>query len=412
MLTASIAGGSCGHRRIASHPRSCRITAITRPLVLLLAGLVPFGIAAAQSAQGVLTDVAAPVAADAPQPAPGGTADDPDRTLLIATREAPPFAYRADDGSGWTGITIELMQQVAEALGRELEFRELGLEEMLDATAAGEVSAAAAALTLTADREAVLDFTHPFFTSGIGIVVPRRAELSPLFLLERLVSPAFLGVTFSLLAMLALVGAAVWLAERQRNQEQFPRSPLSGIAAGLWWSAVTMTTVGYGDKAPVTLAGRLLGLIWMFASILIISGVTAAIATSLTVNSLSNRIESIDDLYGKRLLTVTGSTSERWLDERLIRYLGAASAEEALADLAAGAADAVVFDLPILRYLVHQQYDDTLRVLPPEFARQDYGIALPPGSLLREAMNREVLDVTQSSDWQRLLEGYLGVQNQ
>ena len=75
-----------------------------------------------------------------------------------------------------------------------------------------------------------------------------------------------------------VVGVVMWLGERRRNQAQFGGTAAHGIGAGLWWSAVTMTTVGYGDKAPVTILGRLLGLVWMFAAIIIISSFTAAIA--------------------------------------------------------------------------------------------------------------------------------------
>jgi len=59
-----------------------------------------------------------------------------------------------------------------------------------------------------------------------------------------------------------------------------------------------MTTVGYGDKAPVTLAGRVVGLLWMPASIILISGFTAAIASALTVGQLDHSISGLDDLYG------------------------------------------------------------------------------------------------------------------
>jgi voltage-gated potassium channel Kch len=65
-------------------------------------------------------------------------------------------------------------------------------------------------------------------------------------------------------SLLTVTGALIWLAERRHNEEQFRRDPAAGIGNGIWWSAVTMTTVGYGDKAPVTLAGRVIALVWMF----------------------------------------------------------------------------------------------------------------------------------------------------
>ena len=329
------------------------------------------------------------------------------RPLVIATREAPPFAIKTDDG--WQGITIELLHRMAEEVGFTYRLKEMGLEQMLQATAKGEVDAAAAALTVTAERERLLDFTHPFYTSGLGIAVPQRPQLTWLSALKRIVSGAFLQSAGALLAVLTLVGVVVWLVERRRNA-QFPRDPVKGVGAGLWWSAVTMTTVGYGDKAPQTAAGRVIGLIWMFASIIIISGFTAAIATSLTVGQLEQSISGIGDFHGKRVLTVKGSTSAAFLDDKLVHYETVPDVAAGLERLAAGRADAVVYDLPILRYLVREHHADKLRVLPNHFERQDYGIALPTGSPLRERFNRSILQIVQSPEWTRMVAGYLGTQ--
>ncbi len=327
------------------------------------------------------------------------------KTLTVATRLAPPFAIKGEDG--WTGITIELLRRIAEEQGFDYRLQEMGLQEMLQQTAEGRIDAAAAALTVTAEREKRIDFSHPFFTSGLGVAVPRQSGLDWITALQRIGSGAFLQSAGALLGVLTLVGLLVWLLERRRN-DQFPRDPVKGVGSGIWWSAVTMTTVGYGDKAPATFGGRILGLIWMFASIIIISGFTAAIATSLTVGQLEQSIGGIDDFHGKRMLTVKGSTSAALLDKKLVRYDTVDSVEKALERLAAGEVDAVVYDLPILRYWVRERHATALRVLPNRFQRQDYGIALPPGSPMREPLNREILRIIQSPEWSQLVAGYLG----
>lgn len=323
--------------------------------------------------------------------------------LVIATRATPPFAVRTE--SGWEGISIELIKRLAEQGGFSYRLLELGLDEMLAETAAGNLDAAVSAVTITAEREAQVDFTHPFFNSSLGIVV--RSESSWLTSLLRLFSGAFLQVVAALLALLTLVGVLIWLAERRRN-DQFSGGAVKGVGSGLWWSAVTMTTVGYGDKAPVTPLGRLLGLVWMFASIIIISTFTAAIATSLTVGSLQQAISGVEDLTGARVVTVAGSTSTAFLDERRIRYQTVADAEAAVAQVAAGEADAAVYDKPILRYLVNRDQPESVIVLPHRFAPQDYGIALPPGSPNREALNRGILSITETPAWRDLLYEWLG----
>ncbi|AHF04673.1 ABC transporter substrate-binding protein [Marichromatium purpuratum 984] len=336
-----------------------------------------------------------------------GRADEPsgERELVIATRDAPPFAIKRE--KSWDGITIELIRRIADEEGFRVQFKEMGLDEMLDAVAAGEVDAAAAALTITAEREQRVDFTHPFFTSGLGVAVPQRPELTWFSALRRVASGAFLQSLAALLGVLTLLGALVWLAERRRN-EQFSGKPAKGIGSGIWWSAVTMTTVGYGDKAPVTFAGRLIGLVWMFTSVVVVSSFTAAIASSLTVGELGQNVSGLSDLYGKRVVTAEDSTSARFLDQKLVRYRSVADVSEALDALAAGQADAVVYDLPILRHLVSSEHAGELRVLPGILLRQDYGIALPPETELRETVNRWILRMIQSPEWTPMIEGYLG----
>ncbi len=62
----------------------------------------------------------------------------------------------------------------------------------------------------------------------------------------------------------------------------------------------------------------------------------------------------------------------------------------------------MVYDAPILRYLIRRQYIDQLSVLPGSFTRQDYGIALPSGSPRRESLNQALLESLQDSAWEEL----------
>lgn len=331
---------------------------------------------------------------------------EPAKSLVIATKDVPPFSYKNKDGE-WAGITVALVRRISKLENFTFEFKEMSLDHMLDAVAAGEVDAAAAALTITAEREARLDFTHPFHSSGLGIAVLRDQDGLWWTTLSRLGSVDFLQAIGALLLVLVAIGVVIWLAERGRN-EQFPPSVVNGVSSGLWWSAVTMTTVGYGDKAPVTPLGRLIGLIWMFASIIIISGFTAAIATSLTVGELKRSIQGLNDLRGKRVVTVSDSTSAAFLEGERINFRSVASVQKALDLLAAKRADAVVYDLPVLRYLLKDDLSEKISLLPNLFARQDYGVALPPDSDRREAWNRRILTLIESSAWTSAVEEYLG----
>ncbi len=329
-----------------------------------------------------------------------------DRTLVVGVKQVKPFAMKTADGH-WHGISIELWEDIAKRLKLRYRYRQYDLEDLLNATAHGDVDVAVAAITVTADRESRLDFTQPFFQSSLAIAVPLKQSGGVGDFFRTLISVPFLTATGTLLLVLAGMGALIWLIERRRNPD-FGGSAARGLGDGLWWSAVTMTTVGYGDKAPKTFAGRALAVIWMFASIIIIASMTGAIASAFTVTNLNAGIQGPSDLPRYRIATVTGSTSEQYLESRHIRYRSYATLDHALQSVVKGVDAAVVYDSPAMKYLVNERFANTLQVLPDDFRPEYYAFALPLHSPLRKPMDRALLDVTQSSAWGDVLYGYFG----
>ena len=326
--------------------------------------------------------------------------------LVIATREVPPFSMQRPDGS-WYGISIDLWRAIADDLDLAFRFEAMSLGEMIDAVADGSADAAVAALTMTAERERRLDFSHPFYASGLAIAVPVDAGGAFAKLFRTLFSPAFIKSFAALVLVLGLIGLAMWLLERRRNPEHFGGTRAAGLGSGFWWAAVTMTTVGYGDKVPKTSGGRVLGTVWMFASIITISGFTAAIASALTAFHLSSDIRGPRDLVDRRVATVTGSTAQTALIRIGLRSRGYQTLNEGLDELVGGGVDALVYDAPLLLYRAATTHRDRLLVLPRVFERQSYAIALPQGSPLRESVNQSLLGVVSGSDWDAILNRYL-----
>lgn len=336
-----------------------------------------------------------------------GAAAEPSRDLIVGTKTAPPFVLRDDQGE-WSGISIELWRRIAEEVGLDYRFEERPLAGLLQGVEDGSLDAAIAAITVTPRREQTIDFSHPFYSTGYAIAVGATEGGASWFaVLKRFVSWEFLQVVGALALVLLAAGLAVWLFERKRNPEQFGGGVVQGIGSAFWWSAVTMTTVGYGDKAPRTLGGRIIGLIWMFAAIIIISSFTASIASSLTVSKLSP-VKTVGDLGFVRAATVEGSAAAAFLDQRNIAYSAMPSLQDALQAIVDERIDAVLYDAPILKYLAVQSFDGKVSVLPDTFERQDYGIALPRDSALREPINQALLKVVLGEEWQALVERYLG----
>jgi ABC-type amino acid transport substrate-binding protein len=328
--------------------------------------------------------------------------------LLVGVTEGPPYAIKKPDGS-WVGLGVDLWRVIAAELDLEYELREYpSLESLVRAVEAGEVDATPT-LAASMQKEVALDLSHSYYASGSAIAVAARlAEPRWLALLEKLVSWAFLRVIGALVLVWLTAGAIVWLFERGDSRQMFGGGALKGLGNGIWWAAVTMTTVGYGDKAPRTLGGRTVAMVWMLASIILISSFTAAITTSLTVDELGGRIRGLRDLPRVRVGAVTASEALRFLDEQGIRARRFATAEDGLLAIVDDEIDALVFDEMVLRYRVRGEFPEQLRVLPSTFDRYHMKFALPAGSSLREPLNRALLKAVEEGEWSRLEERYIG----
>jgi voltage-gated potassium channel len=99
-------------------------------------------------------------------------------------------------------------------------------------------------------------------------------------------------VVFSLCSLFTLYICAlgIYYFENEAQPEQF-----SSVFAAMWWAAVTLTTVGYGDVYPITVGGRIFTVLVLFAALGVI-----AIPTGLVSSALSRlRSLEIDDVDGE-----------------------------------------------------------------------------------------------------------------
>jgi ABC-type amino acid transport substrate-binding protein len=243
-------------------------------------------------------------------------------------------------------------------------------------------------LTVTSEREAIVDFTHPFHTTGLAIATSSQREPYWRGVIETVCSWVFLQLIGVLALIQLTVGTLVWLVERRANDEQFPREPRRGVPTGFWWATVTMTTVGYGDKAPKSPIGRAIALAWMLASMVIIASVTATIASALTIERLDARISGPEDLHRFAVGVIAQTTGANYLREEKFVTRQYADADAAFTGLAAGEIDALVWDAPLLRAAIVEHPELGIELVPGVFQRQDYAIAVGEGSKLRESINR------------------------
>jgi polar amino acid transport system substrate-binding protein len=170
-----------------------------------------------------------------------------------------------------------------------------------------------------------------------------------------------------------------------------------------------MTTVGYGDLSPRTFRGRVVAVLWMFVSLVLVSGFTATMASILTAERLGGSvvIHEAADLRHLRVGTIAVATTEGMLRAYGVDFKTFAP-DELLEALRDGQVDAVVNDEPLLRYLVRTRYPNQLTVVPVRLDRELYGFALREGSPLRELINRVLLRKIHEPGWHDLIARYLG----
>lgn len=366
-----------------------------RPLVVSLPGW-PSPLVVLAASLLSLAGLGGP-AAFAAQP-PVAEASAATTTWRVGVRAAPPFCVEDANGR-WTGLAIELWETLAQAEGLDFTYERAPLVEIFSGLETGRFDIAVGALSMTAERERIVDFLHPYLTTGLGIATRADARAPWLLALRRLVSWEFALLAVGLLGLLAAIGTAVWWFERRHNAEQFGGSPLEGIGSGLWFSAVTMTTVGYGDKAPRTFGGRAVSFAWMFAALILVSSFTGALASLFTVSTLTSAVQGLKDLPRVRVAAVGGSTAETFLRERDIQPIRVESAEAGMLALRRGEVQAVVHDAPILRFLASRERTARLHVLPELFEPQFYAFAVAEADPRREKLNRQLLEILAEPSW-------------
>ena len=174
-----------------------------------------------------------------------------------------------------------------------------------------------------------------------------------------------------------------------------------------------MTTVGYGDLAPRSPAGRLVAITWMFVSLFLVSWFTASMASILTAERLDAGtggfvVRGPDDFRRLHVAVIAGTSSEDYLRRRQIDYIRV-PLKDLLEVLLTGRAQAVLSDTPALRYIARSEpYAGKITVLPQTFQTEPYGIALRDDSPWRKPVDRALLHRLASPAWRDLIYRYLG----
>ena len=342
--------------------------------------------------------------AQAPAPAANG------EKLKVVTRNLEPFSFDKDGRRA--GYAADLWDQLARETGVDYEVQVVNTaQEIIDALKDKKADVGVGALSVTAQREGIIDFSQPFYESGLQVLV---AGSSGGFvdnigsLLANLFNLQLVGMFMLLLLTMFIISHLVWRYEHKVNGEMWPEDYKTGMWESFWWTISTLLVGGADNKGPVGVGGRIIAIVWMLLSIVLVSLLTASFTTTLTINTLQGDISGPGDLPGRKVATVKGSTAEAWLGARGAKVQPLATVVDCIAALKDNSVDAVVYDAPVLQYEAAKTQDERLQMVGPVFERQNYAFALQADSALRERLNQALLTLTERGVGTELRKKYFG----
>jgi ABC-type amino acid transport substrate-binding protein len=334
--------------------------------------------------------------------------------LRVGIHEKPPYAIKNEDGT-WSGLSVAVWKNAASVTGVDFVLVEVPYEDLIEGIAANRIDASIGETEVNPHAQKIVDFTQPFLLSSIGVAINNVGwSHAARIALGELASPSIILITGGIFVAMFAVSILIWLVERHHHAGHFQRG-ITGLGSAIWFSAVTMTTVGYGDKTPTTPIGRVIAIFWMLFGVLLVSGFTATVTASMSASRISGSISSTGDIHQLTCGTLKGSLSEELCRNFGINTFGYETVEEALVALHNKKVEAVVADKNTLRYMKRTlgRKDTPIRFNIADITLRDGFLAIP----MRkdhpdfDKINQALLEFTSSPAWQAVINQWLGPSN-
>jgi polar amino acid transport system substrate-binding protein len=136
----------------------------------------------------------------------------------------------------------------------------------------------------------------------------------------------------------------------------------------------------------------------------------ATLSSNITIQKLRTSIGGPQDLIERRVGVLDGTTSQRFMQRINAVVYSYDRIEDAYKWLKNGRLDAVVYDRPNLQYYAQHEGKEWAQVVGRTFAPQDYGMAIPQGSHLREELNRVLLAMLEDGRMEQIRSKWFGHQ--
>ncbi|XP_059163144.1 glutamate receptor-like [Physella acuta] len=274
-----------------------------------------------------------------------------------------------------------------------------------------EADMAIAPFTITADRSRVIDFTKPFMSMGISIMIKRPQPPGKHFFsfMEPLSSEIWMCIVFAYIGVSVVLFLVSRFSPNEWHSPTVQPSVINdfSISNSLWFSLGAFMQQGC-DISPRSISGRIVGSVWWFFTLIIISSYTANLAAFLTVERMLTPIDSAEDLARQTEIQygtiVSGSTKAFFMKsqfqtyQRMWAYMTSAvpsvfvqTHEDGIRRVrSSNGKYAYLTESSTIDYVSNRKPCDTLKV-GNNLNSDGFGIATPVGSDLRERLNFAVL---------------------
>ncbi|XP_043113075.1 glutamate receptor 1a isoform X2 [Puntigrus tetrazona] len=386
------------------------------------------------------------------------------RTYIVTTILESPYVMLKKNHEQFTGndkyegYCVELAAEIAKHVGYHYILKivadgKYGARDpetmmwngMVGELVYGKADVAVAPLTITLVREEVIDFSKPFMSLGISIMIKKPTKSKPgvFSFLDPLAYEIWMCIVFAyigvsvVLFLVSRFSPYEWHADDcEEGTEQNPNQPSSssaqpgqgqqnqnqqsqeqtnefGIFNSLWFSLGAFMQQGC-DISPRSLSGRIVGGVWWFFTLIIISSYTANLAAFLTVERMVSPIESAEDLAKQTEIAYgtldAGSTKEFFrrskiaVFEKMWSYMKSADPSVFVKTTDEGVIRvrkskgkyAYLLESTMNEYIEQRKPCDTMKV-GGNLDSKGYGIATPKGSPLRIPVNLAVLKLSEQA---------------
>ncbi|XP_026185699.1 glutamate receptor 1a isoform X5 [Mastacembelus armatus] len=365
------------------------------------------------------------------------------RTYIVTTILESPYVMlkknheQLNGNDKYEGYIVELAAEIAKHVGYQYKLKivsdgKYGARDpdtkmwngMVGELVYGKADVAVAPLTITLVREEVIDFSKPFMSLGISIMIKKPTKSKPgvFSFLDPLAYEIWMCIVFAyigvsvVLFLVSRFSPYEWHAEDYEEGGE-PQTPTQtnefGIFNSLWFSLGAFMQQGC-DISPRSLSGRIVGGVWWFFTLIIISSYTANLAAFLTVERMVSPIESAEDLAKQTEIAYgtldAGSTKEFFrrskiaVFEKMWSYMKAADPSVFVKTTDEGVIRvrkskgkyAYLLESTMNEYIEQRKPCDTMKV-GGNLDSKGYGIATPKGSPLRIPVNLAVLKLNEQA---------------